>query len=166
MLYDIFVQRNGDTMKIAIDSDSNGLELKRVLCEFLQDKGIEFSDLSYLDSNQVDYPDIGYNLAGKIQKGEFDRGILICGTGLGMAMCANKVPGVYAGAAHDVYSAERLIKSNDAHIICLGAQVVGPQLALILIKSWLESEFQGGRSAPKVERMRQLEKEHAEDSDR
>jgi ribose 5-phosphate isomerase B len=146
-------------MKLAIDSDSNGLDLKRILCDFLRDKGVNFLDLAFLDTGQGDYPDVGFNLARRVQKGDFDRGILICGTGSGMAMCANKVKGVFAGVAHDHYSAERLRKSNDAQIICLGALVIGPQLALTLIETWLDSEFQGGRSAPKVKRMRQLEDE-------
>ncbi len=83
-----------------------------------------------------------------------------------MAMCANKVKGVFAGAAHDVYSAERLRKSNNAQIICLGALVIGPQLALTLIESWLNSEFQGGGSAPKVKRMRELEDEVSKEHDK
>lgn len=146
-------------MNIAIDADCNGLELKRTICDFLKEKGIKFKDLAYLDSHQADYPDVGFNLAKEVQKGDFDRGILICGTGLGMAMCANKIKGIFAGSAHDVYSAQRLRKSNDAQIICLGAQVVGPQLAITIIEAWLDSEFQSGRSAPKVKRMRQLEDE-------
>ena len=146
-------------MKIAIDADVNGIELKKVLCRFLAEKGIDFEDLAYLDSQQVDYPDVAFNLARQVQKGDFDRGILICGTGLGMAMCANKVKGVFAGSCHDVYSAGRLRKSNDAQVITLGALVIGCQSAVTIIDAWLDSEFQSGRSEPKVRRMRQLEAE-------
>ena len=146
-------------MSIAIDADSNGLGLKTTLLDLLKDKKVEVSDLAYLESHRGDYPDIAFNLARKIQGGAFERGILICGTGLGMAMCANKVKGVFAGTCHDVYSAERLRKSNDAQIITFGALIIGPQLAMTIIDAWLDSEFQGGRSQPKVERMRELEAE-------
>jgi ribose 5-phosphate isomerase B len=84
--------------------------------------------------------------------------VLICGTGLGMAMVANKVEGIFAGVCHDVYSAERLRKSNDAQILTLGARVVGPELAKTIVSAWLKSEFEAGRSLPKVERMRELER--------
>ena len=99
------------------------------------------------------------HLAQEIQKRRYDRGILICGTGLGMAMIANKVEGVFAGTCHDVYSAERLKKSNDAQVLTLGARVIGPELAKMVVDAWLDSEFQGGGSLPKVDRMRELEKE-------
>jgi ribose 5-phosphate isomerase B len=145
-------------MKIAIDSDDSGTELKRVISEHLRSLGADVEDLDLLKGNQVDYPDIGYNLAQRVGDKEFDRGVLICGTGLGMAMVANKVEGIFAGACHDVYSAERLRKSNDAQILTLGARVVGPELAKTVVSAWLRSEFEAGRSLPKVERMRELEK--------
>ena len=146
-------------MSIAIDADEYGLELKQVLCGLLAERGVPFEDLAYLNSHQADYPDVALNLARQVQKGRFDRGILICGTGLGMAMVANKVRGVFAGTCHDVYSAERLRKSNDAQIITLGAAIAGPELAKVIISAWLDSEFQGGRSQRKVERMRAIEAE-------
>ena len=146
-------------MKIAIDADINGIELKKAICDFLAERKVDFRDLAYLDAHQVDYPDIAFNLARQISKGDFDRGILICGTGLGMAMCANKVKGIFAGTCHDIFSAERLRKSNDAQVITLGALVIGRQLVMTIIDAWLDSEFQGRRSEPKVKRMRQLENE-------
>jgi ribose 5-phosphate isomerase B len=97
-------------------------------------------------------------LARRIANREFDRGVLICGTGLGMAMIANKVEGVYAGVCHDVYSAERLRKSNNAQILTMGARVLGPELAKTIVSAWVRSEFEGGGSAPKVDRMRELER--------
>ena len=151
-------------MSIAIDADECGLELKRVLCGLLAERGVPFEDLAYLDSHQADYPDVALNLARQVQEGRFDRGILICGTGLGMAMVANKVRSVFAGTCHDVYSAERLRKSNDAQIITLGAAIVGPELAKTIICAWLASEFQGGRSKRKVARMRAIEKEMCDGS--
>ena len=145
-------------MRVAIDSDDAGIELKKTLTEHLRSLGVEVEDLNLLGSKKVDYPDIGYNLARRIAAREFDRGVLICGTGLGMAMIANKVEGVYAGVCHDVYSAERLRKSNDAQVLTMGARVVGPELARVIATAWVRSEFEPGRSGPKVARMRELEK--------
>ena len=145
-------------MQIVIDADEAGLKLKRDLVEHMGSLGVEVVDLNHLGKNpDADYPEIGYNLAVKIKDQEYDRGILICGTGLGMAMIANKVETVYAGPCHDVYSAERLRKSNDAQVITLGARVVGVELAKTIVNAWLEAEFQAGSSRPKVESMRNLE---------
>ena len=145
-------------MKVAVDSDIIGMDLKRTVVEHLVTLGIEVEDLNLLGKKKVDYPDVGYNLARRLANKEFDRGVLICGTGLGMAMIANKVEGIYAGVCHDVYSAERLRKSNDAQIITMGSRVVGPELAKSVLSAWVRSEFDGGPSAPKVARMRELEK--------
>jgi len=145
-------------MKIAIDSDDTGSELKRIVVSHLRALGADVEDLDLLKTGKVDYPDIGYNLARRVAGKEFDRGVLICGTGLGMAMIANKVEGVFAGPCHDVYSAERLRKSNDAQILTMGARVVGPELAKTVVSAWLKSEFEAGQSMPKVLRMRELEK--------
>ncbi|MFY0652794.1 MAG: RpiB/LacA/LacB family sugar-phosphate isomerase [Cyclobacteriaceae bacterium] len=146
-------------MKIAIDCDDAAVDLKDVIFEHIQSKGIEIADLKESRPDPAMYPEIGYNLAKKIQDKSFDRGILFCGTGQGMAMVANKVEGVFAGTCHDVYSAERVRKSNDAQVITMGARVVGPELAKTIIDAWLDSEFSGGGSAPKVNQMRDLEKQ-------
>lgn len=145
-------------MRVAIDCDDAGVELKRVILEHLRKLGVKVEDLNLLSTEKVDYPDVAYNLARRVASQEFDRGVLICGTGLGMAMVANKVEGIYAGVCHDVYSAERLRKSNNAQILTMGARVVGPELAKTIISAWIHSEFEGGRSAAKVARMRDLEK--------
>jgi ribose 5-phosphate isomerase B len=145
-------------MRVVIDCDEAGIELKRVVVEHLRSLGVDVVDLNLLGSKKTDYPDVGHNLARKIADKEFDRGVLICGTGLGMAMIANKVDGVYAGVCHDVYSAERLRKSNDAQVLTMGARVVGPELAKTIVTAWTRSEFEHGRSEPKVARMRELEK--------
>ena len=145
-------------MKIAVDCDDAGVDLKRVLLEHLRSMHVEGEDLDMLAREKVDYPDIGFNLATRVAQGEFDRGLLICGTGLGMAMIANKVDGIYAGVCHDVYSAERLRKSNDAQILTMGARVIGPETAKSLISAWLNSEFEPERSGNKVSRMRELER--------
>lgn len=145
-------------MKIVIDCDDAAVSLKKIIVDHLISKGIEVDDLDFAGQKEgAMYPEIGYNLATKIKDKEYDRGILICGTGLGMAMIANKVESVYAGVCHDVFSAERLRKSNDAQVITLGERVVGPELAKTIINAWLDSEFQGGGSQPKVDQMRELE---------
>jgi len=152
-------------MKVAIDADNNGLEMKQILIRFLDAEHVEVSDLAFLNRHtEGDYPDVAYNLAKQVRDGIYDRGILICGTGLGMAMCANKVRGVFAGSCTDIYAAERLMKSNNARILTLGAQVTGPESAKMVVKAWLNSEFQGGRSLPKVQRMEQIERESFENT--
>jgi ribose 5-phosphate isomerase B len=144
-------------MKIAIDCDDAAIQLKKIIYEHLKAKKVDIVDLNFAEGRQASYPDIGYNLALKIQNNEFDRGILICGTGLGMAIIANKVEGVYAGVCHDVYSAERLRKSNNAQVLTMGARVVGPEVAKMIVNAWLGSEFEGKGSLPKVEKLQWLE---------
>ncbi|MCG8701095.1 MAG: RpiB/LacA/LacB family sugar-phosphate isomerase [Bacteroidales bacterium] len=147
-------------MKIAIDCDDAAVNLKKVIFEHLKSKEVDVTDLDYSASkDKALYPEIGYHLAQKIKTKEYDRGILICGTGLGMAMIANKVETVFAGVCHDVFSAERLRKSNDAQVITMGERVIGPELAKTIIDAWLVSDFSGGGSTVKVEQMRALEKE-------
>jgi len=147
------------TMRVAIDCDDAATDLKKIIYDHLKQQGVNITDLNYRSGKQADYPEIGFNLAVEIREGRYDRGILICGTGLGMAMIANKVEGVFAGTCHDVYSAERLKKSNDAQVLTMGARVVGAELAKMIVDAWLRSEFQGGGSTPKVEQMRKLEHE-------
>ena len=145
-------------MKIVIDCDVAAVDLKKAIVAHLRSKKIDVVDLDYASNNKCAmYPEIGYNLALKIKNKEYDRGILICGTGLGMCMIANKVESVFAGVCHDVYSAERLRKSNDAQVLTMGSRVVGTELAKSIVDAWLNAEFQGGRSTPKVEQMRALE---------
>ena len=147
-------------MKIVIDADDAAFELKKVVVEHLKSKGIEVEDLDYNGSKaDATYPEVGYNLAKKVRDEQLDRAILICGTGLGMAMIANKVEGVFAGVCHDAYSAQRLRASNNAQVLTMGARVVGEELARTIVDAWLEAEYSGGRSAPKVDTMRDLEKE-------
>jgi ribose 5-phosphate isomerase B len=147
-------------MKLCIDCDDAAVNLKRVLLDHLQKQGADITDLNYgADKADPYYPEIGFNLAREIQAGRYDRGILICGTGLGMAMIANKVQGVFAGTCHDVFSAERLKKSNDANVLTMGERVIGPELAKMIVDAWLKSEFSGGGSAPKVQQMRDLERD-------
>jgi ribose 5-phosphate isomerase B len=145
-------------VRILIGADANGAALLKDLQSYLEQLGHEVIDVGL---NQADdYPDVAIRLARRIATGETDRGILICGTGLGMAIAANKVPGVRAAPCHDPYSAERVRKSNDAQIITMGAQIVAPTLARTLIDHWLASEFQGGRSTEKVEKIKILDERY------
>lgn len=145
-------------MKIVIGSDHYGFALKEDLKAYLEELGHEPVDLGCGSRDEpVDYPDVGVELAERIAWGEYDRGILVCGTGIGMAIVANKVPGVRAAVCHDPYSAERARASNDAQIITFGAQIVGPHVAEKLLDIWLAAEFQGGRSQRKVEKIKQID---------
>jgi ribose 5-phosphate isomerase B len=145
-------------MSIAIGCDHNGLKLKNVIVQLLREKGIEFEDYGTMTKDPIDYPDIAEKVAGSIVQRKHDRGILICGTGLGMAIAANKVRGIRAATCHDIYSAERARKSNNAQILTMGALIIGPELAKKLVEAWLVSEFQGGRSERKVKKIMEVEK--------
>jgi ribose 5-phosphate isomerase B len=138
------------TAAVAIGADEAGLALKDRLAAMLRDAGVEVTDYGADPGDGTDYPDVALTVAEAVARGEHARAILICGTGIGMAIAANKVPGVYAAQVHDAYSAERARKSNNAQVMTLGARVVGPELAEALVRIWLDSEFQGGASARKV----------------
>jgi ribose 5-phosphate isomerase B len=145
---------------IVIGADHMGLPLKDAIRDYLVKKGYQVNDMGVNAADPVDYPDVGAQLAEAVGRGEFERGILVCGTGAGMAIVANKVPGVRAVAVQDPYTAERAVASNNAQIITFGAQIIGPQVAEKLIDIWLASEFQGGRSAPKVEKIDKLDEKY------
>ena len=147
-------------MKIAIGCDYNALDLKNVIIELLTEKKVEYKDFGTFTKEPIDYPDIAKKVAYAIAEGKFERGILICGTGLGMAMAADKVKGIRAAACCNVYQAERAIKSNNAQIMTMGSQVIGIELAKMLVIAWLDSEFQGGRSERKVKKIMEIEKEN------
>lgn len=147
-------------MRIAIGCDEAAYNLKVAIIEHLKNKkDIEIVDFGANEGECVLYPDVAYKVANAIAAKEFDRGILMCGTGIGMAICANKVPGVRAAVCHDPYSTERSRKSNDVQIMCLGERAIGMELAKYLVDIWLDCDFDGGRSTPKVKRIIELEKE-------
>ena len=137
-------------MKIAVASDHRGFEAKEQVKAQVAQMGHECLDYGTTSNNPVDYPDLAYVAAKAVSGHEVDRAILICGTGIGMCITANKVPGIRAALAHDVYSAERARKSNNAQILTLGAVVIGPEAAKKIVEAWLPSDFVGGRSARKV----------------
>ena len=144
-------------MAIAIGCDEAGFEMKEDLKALLQEVGQEVEDYGCFDTKPVLYPDIAFAVATGIAEGRHERAVLICGTGIGMAITANKVHGVRAAQCHDTFSAERARKSNDAQVITMGARVIGRELARSILRAWLASEFEPGRSGPKVARMRELE---------
>lgn len=144
-------------MKIAIGSDNLGLDLKNRIIEEISKKGYSFRDFGTYDKEPVDYPDIALEVAKSIADGQYDRGILICGTGIGMAISANKVKGVYAAVCHDIYSTQRSILSNNAQVMCLGALVIGPSTALSLVDMWLELRFVDSPSTKKIEKIKLIE---------
>lgn len=148
---------------IAIGADDAALELKNLIKQHLQDKNIEVTDYSNDAQNDRPlYPDIAWTLANAIKDGQHERGILICGTGIGMAIVANKVTGIRAAQCHDTYSAERARKSNNAQVMTMGARVIGPELARSIVNSWLESEFEAGGSSAKVDKISYYEQNGSE----
>jgi ribose 5-phosphate isomerase B len=142
---------------VAIGADEAGYALKEMLKTHLQDRGVAVQDYGCYSTEPVDYPDVAERVARSVAAGMHQRAILICGTGIGMAIAANKVSGVRAAQAHDTYSAERARKSNDAQVLALGARVIGPELAKAIVDTWMQAEFSGGGSARKVAKMMAIE---------
>lgn len=144
-------------MRIAIGSDEAGFELKNKLAGYIVELNHEVKDCGCFSEAPVIYADIAVSVATEVVEGRADRGILICGTGIGMAIAANKVPGIRAAQCHDTYSAERAAKSNNAKVITMGARVIGPELAKSIVKVYLESFFKDGPSTPKINRIMEYE---------
>jgi ribose 5-phosphate isomerase B len=140
-------------MTIVIGSDEAAYDMKEALKAYVESLGHTIIDCGTYDGAAVLYPDIAAKAASIIAKGEARRGILCCGTGIGMSITANKIPGIRAAHCHDTYSAERAIKSNNAQILTMGARVIGLELSKSIVKVFLESEFVDGSSTPKVERI-------------
>ncbi len=142
---------------ILLGADHLGLPLKNVLKNHLINKGYSVEDIGVENNDPVDYPDIGEKLAKRIAKGDSERGILCCGTGAGMAIVANKIPGVRAVCINDPYTAERAIASNNAQVVTLGSLITGEEVGKKLVDIWLENDFQGGKSLSKVEKINKLD---------
>lgn len=145
-------------MNIGIGCDEAGFRLKQSVMELLLSMGHSVTDYGCYDETPVSYPDVAYEMAHRVTEGEVERGILICGTGIGMCITANKVPGIRAAVCHDSFSTIRSRCSNDAQIMCMGARVIGVELAKQLVELWLQYDFAGGNSTAKVERISQLER--------
>lgn len=147
--------------KLAVGCDEAAYNLKVEIIKYLNGKGIECDDFGAAAGEVILYPDVAFKVADAVAEGKYKRAILFCGTGLGMCICANKVPGVRAAVCHDPFSAERARMSNNAQILCMGERVIGVELAKKIVDVWLASEFsEKSRSQPKVQRIIELEQEH------
>jgi len=145
-------------LKIAIGSDHGGYLLKNEIRKWLGDKGFDYTDFGTHSTESCDYPDIVAPLAKAVAAGEYDRGILVCGTGIGVSIAANKVQGIRAALCHDTFSARASREHNDANILTLGERVIGFGLALDIVAVWLGGSFAGGRHSNRVEKIAALEK--------
>lgn len=140
-------------MRIAIGSDHRGYETKKRLVAFVRALGHEVIDVGCTGSESVDYPDFAFQVAVAVSNKEVDRGILICGTSIGMCIAANKVKGVRAAPCHDSITAEMSRRHNDANVLCLSADLLGVELIDRMVRLWLDTEFEGGRHARRVEKI-------------
>ena len=144
-------------MKVAIASDHGGINIREEIKSLLTELGIEFEDFGCECETSVDYPDYALPVAEKVASGEFDRGILICGTGIGMSIAANKVKGIRCALVHDMFSAKATREHNDSNVLAMGERVIGPGLAREIAKIWLTTEFEGGRHTNRVNKIHNIE---------
>ncbi|MFD6438321.1 ribose 5-phosphate isomerase B [Peribacillus sp. NPDC060186] len=147
-------------MKVAIASDHGGIQIREEIKNLMNELHIPFEDFGCECSTSVDYPDYALPVAEKVAKGEFDRGILICGTGIGMSIAANKVKGIRCALVHDVYSAKLTRQHNDSNMLAMGERVIGPGLAREIAQTWLTSEFEGGRHENRIGKIAEYEGKH------
>jgi ribose 5-phosphate isomerase B len=147
-------------MKIAVASDHRGYNPKQQVLSHLRKLGHEVLDMGPMTSDSVDYADYAFRVAHAVADGEVDRGILLCGTGIGMCIAANKVKGVRAAPCHDSITAEMSRRHNDANVLCLSADLLGAELIERMLRLWLETEFEGGRHARRVEKIVRYERDH------
>ena len=144
-------------MKLAIGCDHAGPELKAEVLEYLKEKGIEYADLGVGEGEKCDYPDKAQEVCAKVISGECDLAVLICGTGIGMSMAANKIKGIRAACCSDYFSAKFTRAHNDANVLCIGARVVGAGLACELIDVFVNTPFEGGRHQSRIDKITALE---------
>lgn len=147
-------------MKVAIASDHGGLNIRKEIISLLEELNIEYQDMGCECESSVDYPDYALPVAKKVANGEVDRGILICGTGIGMSIAANKVKGIRCALVHDMFSAKATREHNDTNVLSMGERVIGPGLAREIAKIWLTTEYQGGRHATRVGKITEFENKH------
>lgn len=146
-------------MKLAIGCDHGGFELKEEILKFLKTiSNIQVSDFGPAGKDSVDYPDFGAKVSEAVSNGAMDRGILICGTGIGMSIVANRYPGVRAALCHDHFTAQMSREHNDANVLVMGERVIGKGVALDLVKTWLDTEFAGGRHQKRLDKITNIEK--------
>lgn len=148
-------------MKIAIGADHGGFRLKEDLKAFIESLGHEISDVGCDCADSVDYPDYANKVCDLVIAEEVEKGILICGTGIGMTIAANKMPGIRCALVHDTFSAKATREHNDSNVLAMGERVIGPGLAQEIIKVWLETEFsKGARHENRIEKIRSLEEKY------
>ena len=141
-----------DDKRIIIGSDHAAFKMKELISSFLEDRGMIVEDVGPDSESSVDYPDFGKQVAAAVSSGKFTRGILMCGTGLGMSMVANRFPHVRAALCGDLFAARMSREHNDANILVMGARVIGDVLAMEVVKTWLETPFEGGRHGLRLEK--------------
>ncbi len=144
-------------MKIAIGCDHGGLEHKNAIAEHLKERGFEVVDFGIYEQISVDYPDIAVKVTAAIKNGECERGILVCGTGIGMSLAANKVKGIRAAVCSDHFSAKYTRLHNDSNVLCLGGRVIGVGTALELADLFVDTEFEGGRHQKRIDKITAIE---------
>lgn len=144
-------------MKLAIGSDHVGIELKPIIIEYLEELGHEVTDFGPFSSERTDYPIYGKKVAEEVAAGNFDSGVLICGTGVGISITANKVAGIRAVVCSEPYSAKLSKEHNNTNIVAFGSRVIGSEVAKMIIKEWLDAEYEGGRHAKRVEMIAKIE---------
>lgn len=147
-------------MKIGLGCDHAGYELKGYIEEYLKEKDIEYIDYGTNSIESVDYPEFGEKVAQAVKSGECDKGIICCGTGIGISISANKVPGIRCALCSDCYSARMSIEHNNANVLAMGARVIGKDLALEIIDTWLKAEFQGGKHERRVNKIKDIENKY------
>ncbi len=146
-------------MVIAVGADHGGFELKEAVKKHLEARGIEYKDFGCYSTDSVDYPVVAKELGKAVAAGEFERGLLFCGTGIGISMAANKVKGIRAACCSDYFSAKYTRLHNDANVLCMGGRVVGAGLACELVDVFLDTEFEGGRHQRRIDLLMNIEKE-------
>jgi len=147
-------------MKIGIGSDHGGFELKEHIKKFLEEQGVEYIDYGTKTLDSVDYPEYGLKVAEAVKSGECDKGIVVCGTGIGISISCNKVPGIRCALCGDTYSARMSIEHNNANILALGGRVVGKDLATEIVSVWLKAQFQAGRHERRINKISDIEKKY------
>lgn len=148
-------------MKIGIGNDHAGVQLKKIVIEHLKEKGIEYIDYGAQEGEKVDYPVPGRAVAEAVIKGEVDKGILICGTGIGISLAANKVPGIRAAVCSDTYCATKCVEHNNANCVAFGARVVGEGVALDIVDAYLAATFQGERHQRRIDLITKIEEDYS-----
>ncbi len=151
-------------MRIAVGADHAGVPLKRDLLALLEAEGHETLDLGSDGPEPVDYPDFARAVGEAVARGEAERGLLVCGSGIGTSVAANKIPGVRAGLSHDTYSARQGVEHDDVNVLCLGARVIGPELAAEVVRAWLAARFSGEeRHVRRLGKLRAIEAQYCRD---